>query len=106
MSAGDGNKYMQGGSVTLNVESDSLSLMGETAFSGTINFIGKSKTSVTLGPDASLGTVVINSSGGGITLNSDVRHDGDLVLERGIIESNGYTWLLEDADIDVILVRI
>ena len=83
VSAGDGNKYTQGGSGTLNVEGDSLSLMGETAFSGTTNFTGKSKTGVTLGSDASLGTVVINSSGGGITLKSDVRHDGDLVLERG-----------------------
>ena len=53
-----------------------------------------------MGSVAPPSTVLVNSSGGGITLKSDVRHDGDLVLERGIIDGGGYTWLLEDEAIE------
>ena len=86
--SGSGNLYRHLSNGGLHVEGD-LSLLGAPSFVG-----------MTLGPDASLGMVVINSSGGGITLNSDARNGGDLVLERGIIESNGYTWLLENEDIE------
>ena len=74
--SGSGNRYRHLSNGGLHVEGD-LSLLGAPSFVGE-----------TLGPDSSLGTVVINSSGGGITLNSDVRHDGDLVLECDIIRRN------------------
>ena len=43
-----------------------------------------------MGSVAPPSTVMINASGGGMTLNSDVRQDGHLVLKRGIIEGNGH----------------
>ena len=78
-----------------------LALLGTTGLNGETRFIGKSKTGVAMGSAARPGYGrdqfgLVEAS----PLESDVSHDGDLVLEHGIIESNGYTWLLEDEDIE------